>query len=115
MLSAVPTVELSRDPVLLLLLPPAGEAADALLPFVLLLPGELAVPAMAVSLAGLFWDAGDGAPTAALMPELPLLLPAASEIGPSAVLLPAASSPAGDKEDDKGDGDDGEWGPEVES
>ena len=112
-LPAVPAVELSRDPLLLVLLPPAEVAADVLLPFVLLLPAEFGPLAMAASLAGLFWDVEEGAPRVALMPELLLLPPAACETGPSAVLLPAGSSPAGDKADAKGD--DGEWGPELES
>ena len=110
LLPAVPTVELSRDPLLLVLLPPAEEAADVLLPFVLLLPAEFGPPAMAALLAGLL---GEGATRVALTPELPLLLPAVCETGPSAVPLPAGSSPAGDKAGDKGD--DGEWPLELES
>ena len=109
----LPAVELSRDPLLLLLYAPAEETADVLLPFVLLLPGELGPLAVAASLAGLFWDIEEGAARVALTPELPLLLPAACETGPSAVLLPAGSSPAGDKADAKGD--DGEWPLELES
>lgn len=113
LLPAVPAVELSRDPLLLLLYAPAEETADVLLPFVLLLPGELGPLAVAASLAGLFWDVEEGAPRVALMPELLLLPPAACETGPSAVLLPAGSSPAGDKADAKGD--DGEWPLELRS